>query len=78
MDLHSTRLRSRRGGRVLIHFSYVDFRFRYREGMLWFWMLNPAPPLMWASRASDCRGLVRSPCRRAFIGIGQSFADRLW
>jgi hypothetical protein len=37
---------------ALIHFSYVDFRFRYREGMLWFWMLNPAPPLMWLGRAT--------------------------
>ena len=37
---------------VLIHFSYVDFRFRYRGGMLWFWLLKPAPPLMWAARAS--------------------------
>ena len=36
---------------ALIHFSYVDFRFRYRDGFYWFWMLNPAPPLMWAARA---------------------------
>ena len=37
---------------VLIHFSYVDFRFRYRDGMLWLWLLKPAPPLMWAARAT--------------------------
>ena len=37
---------------ALIHFSWVDFRFRYREGILWFWMLNPAPPMMWAARAT--------------------------
>jgi hypothetical protein len=37
---------------VLIHISYVDFRFRYRDGLTWFWMLNPAPPLMWVARAS--------------------------
>jgi hypothetical protein len=37
---------------ALIHFAYIDFRFRYRDGMLWFWMLNPAPPLMWVGRGS--------------------------
>ena len=37
---------------ALIHFSYVDFRFRYRDGILWFWLLNPAPPLMWVARAT--------------------------
>ena len=37
---------------ALIHFSYVDFRFRYRDGILWFWLLKPAPLLMWASRAT--------------------------
>ena len=36
----------------LIHFSYVDFRFRYRDGFLWFWRLSPAPPLMWFGRAT--------------------------
>jgi hypothetical protein len=35
---------------ALIHFAYVDFRFRYREGILWFWLLHPAPPLMWLAR----------------------------
>jgi hypothetical protein len=43
---------------VLIHFSYVDFRFRYRDGMLWFWLLNPAPPLMWVGRATAILALV--------------------
>ncbi len=37
---------------ALIHFSYVDFRFRYRDGILWFWLLNPAPPLMWLARGT--------------------------
>ena len=36
---------------VLIHVAYVDFRFRYREGVAWFWLLKPAPPLMWVGRA---------------------------
>ena len=36
----------------LIHYSYVDFRFRSRDGVLWFWLMNPAPPLAWASRAA--------------------------
>lgn len=45
---------------ALIHFSYVDFRFRYRDGMLWFWMLNPAPPLMWLARGSVVAALIAS------------------
>jgi hypothetical protein len=36
----------------LIHFSYVDFRFRYRDGFQWFWRLSPAPPMMWIGRVS--------------------------
>lgn len=43
---------------VLIHFAYVDFRFRYRDGMLWFWMLNPAPPLMWLARGTVVAALI--------------------
>lgn len=35
---------------ILIHVAYVDFRFRYRQGLLWFWLLHPAPPLMWVAR----------------------------
>ena len=37
---------------VLIHFSYVDFRFRYRGGIWWFWLLKPAPLSIWVSRAA--------------------------
>jgi hypothetical protein len=36
---------------VLLHYSYVDFRFRHRDGVLWFWLANPAP-LVTGSRAS--------------------------
>jgi hypothetical protein len=37
---------------LLLHYSYVDFRFRHRDGVLWFWLMAPAPPLIWASRAA--------------------------
>ena len=43
---------------VLVHWSYVDFRFRYREGMAWFWLLNPAPPMMWIGRATAVAALL--------------------
>ena len=45
---------------VLIHFAYVDFRFRYRDGMVWYWMLNPAPVLMWIGRALIAAALIFS------------------
>lgn len=37
---------------VMLHYSYVDFRFRHRDGVLWFWLARPAPLLNWASRIS--------------------------
>jgi hypothetical protein len=43
---------------ALIHFSYVDFRFRHRDGMWWYWLLKPAPPLMWVSRGAIIAALV--------------------
>lgn len=46
---------------VLIHVSYVDFRFRYREGLLWFWLMRPAPPIMWVARATAI-GAVIAAC----------------
>jgi len=58
---------------VLIHLSYVDFRFRYRDGMLWFWVLNPAPPLMWAARIVIIAALIFACCG-PFIGINKVFA----
>ena len=36
----------------LIHFSYVDFRYRHRGSVLWFWLAGPAPMLLWISRAA--------------------------
>ena len=35
---------------ALVHFAYVDFRFRYRDGVIWYWRLSPAPALMWIGR----------------------------
>jgi len=61
---------------VLIHVSYVDFRFRYREGLLWFWLLNPAPPLMWIGRATMVAVLLVA-LAAPFIGIGATFASLL-
>ena len=58
---------------ALIHFSSVDFRFRYREGIQWFWMLSPAPPLMWLGRATVVAAVlvaIASP----FFGQVQIFA----
>jgi hypothetical protein len=43
---------------ALIHFSYVDFRFRHRDGIWWYWLLNPAPPMMWVSRAAIVAALI--------------------
>ena len=58
---------------VLIHLSYVDFRFRYRDGIVWFWMLNPAPPLMWVGRLTIVAALIFTLCG-PWIGINQTFA----
>jgi hypothetical protein len=58
---------------VLIHLSYVDFRFRYRDGILWFWLLNPAPPLMWIARATVVLALLVA-LAGPFIGIGETYA----
>ena len=58
---------------VLVHLSYVDFRFRYRDGMVWFWMLNPAPPLMWIARILIIAALIVALCG-PFIGINETYA----
>jgi hypothetical protein len=58
---------------VLIHLSYVDFRFRYRDGILWFWLLNPAPPLMWIGRATVVVALLFA-LAGPFIGINETYA----
>jgi hypothetical protein len=58
---------------ALIHFSYVDFRFRYRDGILWFWLLNPAPPLMWLARATIVAALLIA-LSAPFVGTSETFA----
>jgi hypothetical protein len=59
---------------VLIHFSYVDFRFRYREGMAWFWLLNPAPPIMWLGRATIVITIIAAIVCPFLIGINATYA----
>jgi hypothetical protein len=57
---------------ALIHFSYVDFRFRYRDGIGWFWRLSPAPPLMWIGRLTVIAALVLA-LAGPFIGINKRY-----
>jgi len=58
---------------ALIHLSYVDFRFRYRDGILWFWLLKPAPPLMWLARGTVIvAGVVALSA--PFVGTSKTFA----
>lgn len=58
---------------VLIHLSYVDFRFRYRDGILWFWLLKPAPPIMWLARGTVvAAGLFA--LAGPFVGTNKTFA----
>ena len=57
---------------VLIHFSYVDFRFRYRGGISWFWLLRPAPPLVWLSRAAFVTAVLLA-LATPLLGTGKSF-----
>ena len=58
---------------VLIHLSYVDFRFRYRGGILWLWTLNPAPPIMWFARATILGAAIFALLGPLF-GINRLFA----
>ncbi len=55
----------------LIHFSYVDFRFRHRDGFWWYWLLNPAPPLMWVSRAAIAIALIAALSVK-FVGTSET------
>ena len=57
----------------LIHFSYVDFRFRYRDGMLWFWLLSPAPPIMWFARGTIVAALILA-LATPFVGLDKTYA----
>lgn len=58
---------------ALIHFSYVDFRFRYRDGIRWFWLLKPAPPLMWLARGMVALALAMA-VSTVFVGATQLYA----
>ena len=58
---------------ALIHFSYVDFRFRYRDGILWFWLLRPAPPLMWLARGTVVAAVLVA-LSAPFVGTSGTFA----
>jgi ABC-type spermidine/putrescine transport system permease subunit II len=58
---------------VLIHISFVDFRFRYRDGVRWFWLLLPAPPLMWAARGTFIVALLVA-LSALFVGVTKSYA----
>jgi hypothetical protein len=57
---------------VLLHIAYVDFRFRYREGVVWFWRLSPAPPLMWIARLLIVAAVILGLCVR-LIGTNTTF-----
>ena len=57
----------------LVHFSYVDFRFRYREGMAWFWLLNPAPPIMWLGRVTALLPIIAAIACPFFIDLGETY-----
>jgi hypothetical protein len=59
---------------ALIHFSYVDFRFRYREGMAWFWLLNPAPPVMWFGRLTIVLTVIAAIALPFIIGMDETYA----
>ena len=43
---------------ALVHFAYVDFRFRHRDSIAWFWLGGPAPTLLWVSRAAVAAALL--------------------
>jgi hypothetical protein len=58
---------------ALIHFSYVDFRFRHRDGIMWYWLLNPAPPLMWVSRIAVVAALAVAISVK-FVGTSPTIA----
>jgi len=57
---------------ALIHFSYVDFRFRYRDGIGWFWRLSPAPLLMWLGRLTVIAALIVA-LAGTFIGTNKTY-----
>jgi hypothetical protein len=57
----------------LIHFSYVDFRFRHRGSVMWFWLAGPAPVLLWVSRGAVAAALLVA-IATAFAGVSLAAA----
>jgi hypothetical protein len=57
----------------LVHFAYIDFRFRHRDGIAWFWLGGPAPPLLWASRAAVALALLAALSIK-FLGPSRTLA----
>ena len=57
----------------LFHFSYVDFRFRHRGSVLWFWLGRPSPPLLSLSRAAIMLCLLAAVAI-AFVGPSKLMA----
>jgi hypothetical protein len=57
----------------LIHFGYMDFRFRHRGSILWFWLAEPAPILLWVSRAAIIACVVVAVAT-VFVGLGAAAA----
>jgi amino acid transporter len=57
----------------LVHVSYVDFRFRHRGSVMWFWLARPAPPLLIISRAALVLCLL-SAIAISFVGATKLMA----
>ena len=57
----------------LLHFSYVDFRFRHRGSVMWFWLMAPATTLLWVSRAAVAAALIVA-IATAFVGVSLAAA----
>jgi hypothetical protein len=57
----------------LIHFAYVDFRFRHRDGVAWFWLGGPAPADLILSRAAVA-GAFLAALATVFTGANKTMA----
>ena len=57
----------------LVHFSYVDFRFRHRGSIMWFWLARPAPRLLIVSRLAIALCLATA-IATAFVGTSKLMA----
>ncbi|HUP66651.1 MAG TPA: hypothetical protein VM145_00355 [Sphingomicrobium sp.] len=61
---------------ALVHIAYVDFRFRHRGSVMWFWLAGPAPALLWVSRGAIALALVLA-IASPFVGLGATVATFL-